>query len=172
MTEARPVLTDLEKHSRLGVRGRETLRWSQANHYQAPAACNQAAVQENGSLIARLSTTELLWLDNPRAAVSQPHGSMEEDHLCYTIARRDSHAWFEIAGRNAPRLFARLCGADLSSEAFANLAVAQTIAGGISAIIIRADNDNSPTYNLLTDSSYRNYLWKLIVAVASGLDTE
>jgi len=162
VSQSNLLLTDLEAQSRLGIRGSQTSRWLRARAYQDPEASNQALLQPDGSLVTRLSSMELLWLDNPARPVTLPQGVLQEDHLCYTVSRRDSHAWFMLQGWGAPSLFAKLCGVDLSIEQFANLAVAQTSIARISGIIIRSDAPDMPIYHLLADSSYHAYLWRVL----------
>jgi sarcosine oxidase subunit gamma len=159
-------LNDLETQSRLGIRGKQTSRWLQARAYKDPQECNHALLQADGSLISRLSSMELLWLDNPQRPIGLPVGIFQEDHQCYTVSRRDSHAWFMLKGWDAPKIFARLCGVDLSVEQFTNLAVAQTSIAKISGIIIRSDAANIPVYHLLADSSYHAYLWRVLTDAA------
>lgn len=87
---------------------------------------------------------------------------------CYPVPRRDSHAWFMIVGDDAARMFAKLCGVDLSPGSFAEGQVAQTSVARLSAIVIRNDmirNDVRPrlAFSILADSASAEYLWDCLL---------
>lgn len=159
------TLSDTSTRPRLGIRGSDHARWLDANGYSVDRHSNMAYRQSDGSLIARLSDNELIWLASSQEQ-NESFVQVAEDYRCCTVSRRDSHAWFSVMGNDAPKLFAKVCGIDLSTKAFANYKIAQTSVARISVVIVRADN-NEPTYHLLADISYSRYLWNSVVDAAS-----
>lgn len=155
------ALENLIHRARLGVRGLDATRWLNANGYSAGDSPNAAYAQVDGSLLARLSVSELLWLGTASQSIDG-RARIIENYRCYTLSRRDSHAWFRLTGEEAPRMLAKICGVDLSANAFANHCVAQTSAAGISAVIIR-DDEGSPSFHLLADSSYARFLQAALI---------
>ena len=87
-----------------------------------------------------------------------------------TVATRcrggDSHAWFRLTGPQAPEMLAKVCAVDLGTDVFPNHSVAQTSAAGISAVIIR-DDEGSPSFHLLCDSSYARYFQAALIDAGS-----
>lgn len=152
----RLTLQDLDGRARLGVRGTDLGRWVNANGYTVGDAPNRGYPQSDKSLLARLSACELVWLGKANQSIGE-RTRVAEDYRCYTVLRRDTHAWFRVAGAEAPRMLAGICGVDLSASAFANHAVAQTLLAGVSAIVIR-DDGRQPSFHLLADRSYARYL--------------
>ena len=162
----RPALENLDHRARLGIRGLHSARWLDANGYRAGDAPNIAYAQSDGSLLARLSISDLVWLGTENQSIEECT-SIVEDYRCYTVSRRDSHAWFRLTGTEAPQTLAKVCGVDLSTDVIPNHGVAQTSAAGISAIIIR-DDEGSPSFHLLCDSSYARYFEAVLIDAAGS----
>jgi sarcosine oxidase subunit gamma len=85
------------------------------------------------------------------------------DGACFPAPRRDSHAWFVVHGEDAARMFAKLCGVDLSPDRFAEGDVAQTSVARLSAIVIRNDIAGSLAFSVLADSASAEYLWDCLL---------
>ena len=79
------------------------------------------------------------------------------------MPRWDSHCWFAVAGADAPRMFAKLCGVDFAAESFPDGTVAQTSVARLSAIVIRNDIGNAVTFSLLAESASAEYLWDCLI---------
>ncbi len=94
----------------------------------------------------------------------------EKPSGCYAIARADSHAWFKIAGRDAVRMLAKLCGVDLRPHRFDELEIAQTIVARLPAIFVRDDIGEMLAYHLLADSASALYLWDCLVEAMAEFD--
>src|SRR5437867_3689343 len=77
----------------------------------------------------------------------------------YPVPRRDSHAWFMVAGDAAARMFAKLCAVDLAPDQFADGRIAQTSVARLSAIVIRSELGGTLAFSLLADSASAEYLW-------------
>ena len=67
-------------------------------------------------------------------------------------------------------MFAKLCGVDLRPGRFADLAIAQTSAAGITGVIIRDDRGGHLAYHLLCDSASAAYLWDCLVDAMTEFD--
>lgn len=166
------VLTDLSPFARTGFKGADTPDWLARQGLVLPAAPNQALVQADGSLLARLSAGEFLLLGRPGdemglverldAAWSWGEGA----GMCFPLPRQDSHAWFHLRGPAVPAMLAKLCGVDLRPHAFADGAVAQTSVARLNAIIVRQGDD----VHLLADSASAEYLWACVVDAMAEFD--
>ena len=155
------TLHDLDDRARLGIRGSELARWLDPNGYGVGTTPNIAYPQSDGSLLARLSATELVWLGTADQSIDE-RIHIAEDYRCYTVSRRDSHTWFRLTGTAAPQMIAKICGVNMCDTVFANHTVAQTSVARISAIVIR-DDDERTSFHLLADSSYARYLGTVLV---------
>ena len=83
---------------------------------------------------------------------------IEDEERTYPLPRRDSHAWFALAGSRLPAFFAKICGIDLRLDKFADLSIAQTSVARLNAILLRADQGGAPVFHLLADSASAAYL--------------
>lgn len=159
------VLTDLSPFARTGFKGADTPDWLVRQGLTIPEAPNRAAVQGDGSVLARLSAGEFLLLGHPgdemglverlETAWSWGDGA----GLCFPLPRQDSHAWFHLRGDKVPEMLAKLCGVDLRRHAFAAGTVAQTSIARLNGIVVRHGDD----FHLLADSASAEYLWDCLV---------
>lgn len=165
-------LTDLSALARVGLRGKKTATILSENHYQLPAAPNQALRQEDGSLVAKLSANEYLLLgsfadDGERISRDElAWQAAERAHRlpdAYLLPRQDSHAWLALTGAHASDVMAKLCGVDLSPKAFAPGHVAQTSVARANAIIINASQADLSCLYLLVDSASACYFWPILL---------
>ncbi len=166
-------LADLSVLARSGFKGAGTPEWLAGQGVTLPEASNRAARQTGGELAARLAPNELLIL----GALAGGEGGLAETLEAawaaetlppetprgFPLPRRDSHAWFLVAGSDAPAMFAKLCGVDLRSGKFADLEIAQTSLARITAVIIRDDMGGQLAYHLLCDSASAAYLWDCLI---------
>jgi sarcosine oxidase subunit gamma len=157
-------LLDLSPLPRFGLKGVNTTAWLAGRDVVVGDAPNQAYPQGDGSLVARLSQRELLFLCDPA------HPSIAADHLyftpgrdCYTIRRQDTHYWFALSGAMAPPMLAKLCGVNFAPSSFANHQVAQTQLAGTNAIVVRHDLRETLAYCLLGDSACSAFMWNCLV---------
>lgn len=159
------VLTDLSPFARTGFKGADTPDWLVRQGLAIPDTPNRAAVQVDGSLLARLSAGEFLLLSRPGddvGLVERLDSAWSWDSgagLCFPLPRQDSHAWFHLRGESVPQMLAKLCGVDLRRHVFADGAVAQTSVARLNAILIRQGDD----VHLLADSASAEYLWDCLV---------
>ena len=162
------ALCDLSLAPRTGFKGRGAPDWFQKVLRTAPAATNEAAIQPDGMLVARLSPYEFLVLGD-LSVDPRPIAALERRHIddqpaaTYLLPRADSHSLFLLSGRYASAMMAKLCGVDLRGKAFRNGAVAQTSVARINAVVIRNDLGENRGYYLLGDSSCAEYLWSCLL---------
>ncbi len=137
--------------------------------FARPPDVNRAYRQTDGSLLARLSATEVLWLG------AQASGAGEARWLCpdgqplapdtYTVPRQSGTYWFHLGGDAAAGGFSTLCGVDLSAASFPDLEVAQTLVARTGAIIIREDISGVTSFHLLGDVSLAAYMWEVLGSI-------
>ncbi len=156
----RAGLADLSPLPRAGFKGPAALATLADAGLTVPGANNRAARQNDGSLIARLADAEALILSGLAGEMPSGLGDIAAAG-CHGVPRRDSHAWFAIAGPDASVCLTKLCGVDLRRRIFADGAVAQCGLAGISATLIR--DDDIAVYHLLADSASANYLWDCLI---------
>ena len=162
------ALADLSTLPRTGFKGAGAPSWLEEHGAQLPNSPNQAAQQEDGSLIARLSFDELLILSDLNAestlpAILQDRWSLESARKVYSLPRRDSHCWFALSGEHAPTTLAKVCGVDMRTHKFAECAVAQTSLARVNAIILRNDLETTSCLFILSDVSSAEYLWDALL---------
>ena len=162
---SRLALADFSPLPRCGFKGPLALSWLRDQGAEVPEANNQAILQPDGSLIARLADTEALLLGDidPSVDAADWWRTTEPGEGCYPAPRRDSHAWFLLCGQQAPECLAKLCGVDLRPRHFDALEVAQTMVARLPAIVIRHDRGGVWAYHLLADSASAVYFWDALI---------
>ncbi|WP_434772336.1 sarcosine oxidase subunit gamma [Pseudomonas entomophila] len=165
------ALTDLTSMPRVGFRGTASAAYLTALGYVLPADPNHATKQRSGEWIARLSASEFLILgafEDQGARVAQHEADWAlDERRNYLLPRQDSHAWLQLTGRKNSEVMAKLCGVDLSPEAFPSGAVAQTSAARITVTVINAGSEGDARFFILFDSaSYAYFRHALVDAMA------
>jgi sarcosine oxidase subunit gamma len=161
-------MVDLSVLPRWGLKGRDAFAYLKTQGAITPSDDNRAEPQHDGSLIARLSPGEALILSSVPDGRSSVAGAIEAmppegRGACYPVPRRDSHCWFIVAGHDAPRMFAKLCGVDLAADQFASGSIAQTSVARLSGIVIRHDIGGTVSFSILTESASAEYLWDCLI---------
>src|SRR5690625_4573533 len=168
----RLALADLSPLPRVGFKGPGVGEWLADQGMNAPAESNRATVQDNGSVVARLSPAELLVLDDLAGESGtverlrtdwQNREKTSEGSWAFMAPREDSHAWFSLAGADVPAMLAKLCAVDLRPGNFTDGAIAQTSVARLSATVIRCDLGETLHYHLLADSAAAAYLWECLM---------
>jgi sarcosine oxidase, subunit gamma len=167
-SETKLKLVDLSVLPRWGLKGRGTFAYLEKLGAITPSNDNKTKAQRDRSLIARLSSGEALILSSlpdGTASVAQAIETLPSEGRgsCYPVPRRDSHCWFIVAGSDAPRMFAKLCGVDLAADQFANESICQTSVARLSAIVIRYDIAGTVSFSILAESASAEYLWDCLV---------
>ena len=156
------VMADLTPLPRLGFKGRGTIEAMKKRGVTVEPAPTRAFRQPDGGLCLVLAPGEVILLSNlagdgRRFDEMLATWRIEDEERTYPLLRRDSHAWFAIIGHDAPAMFSKLCGVDLSRGKFPDLAIAQTSIAKMSAIVTRADAGPVPRYHVLADSAAALY---------------
>jgi sarcosine oxidase subunit gamma len=160
-------LVDLSPVARWGLKGRNAFTWLGTQGATIPEENNKAVRQGDGSWIARLSPSEALVLSplHGGSAIGRMIDDLpaEGGGACYPVPRRDSHAWFVVAGADAPRMFAKLCAVDVAADRFPDGSVAQTSVARLSAVVIRNDIAGALAFSVLAESASAEYLWDCVI---------
>jgi sarcosine oxidase, subunit gamma len=167
----RLALADLSVLPRTGFKGTGTVEWLTNQRLLIGPDSNRAYPQAGGELAARLAPTEIFLLDSLAGTgelVRRLNGAWSWGNetprtlIGYPMPRAESHAWFTIAGEQAPAMFAKICGVDLRLHRFAVGSIAQTSLAKMSAIVIRVDLGGVPAFHVLADSASAEYLWSCL----------
>lgn len=154
-------LADLTDLPRVGFRGAHTAEYLRSHGFALPDAPNRAVIQADGSQVARLSQTEYLLLassEDQGQRMADEEARWELDHQAnYLLPRQDSHACFQLTGDHLSKVLAKLCGVDLSPQAFGPGAVAQTSAARINVIVINSGTAQQTSLHILCDRASREY---------------
>ena len=166
------TLVDLNHCPRIGFKGADTVAWFANNEVAMPKQPNQATKLGNGGLNARLSANEFFLIEyqseqNSTIDTLRSEWSMDIPERTYLLERGDSHACFEITGDKTADCLAKICGVDLQPHKFANLDLAQTFVGKLSAMVIRLDKKAQLSYLLLADITASEYLWGVVEDAAT-----
>ena len=160
-------LVDLTLFAKIGFKGKQAIQWAKTQGLDIGEKNNQAYLQDNGALVARLADTEILILNNIQSGRNQCT-SLEELYdkskpvSCYSVPRNDSSAWLMITGEYSSNMFAKICAIDLRLKSFPNFSIAQTSIARINGIIIRNDINQTPAFYLIFDSASTDYLWSCL----------
>jgi len=166
------AICDLSLRPRLGFKGRGTIATMQALGVVVEAVPNRAFRQPDGGLCLVLAPGEVILLSNAEGdgaglARMEAQWRLEDEQRTYPMPRFDSHAWLQVAGPQAPEMFAKICGVDLRPARFADLAIAQTSIAKMSAIVVRADAGNATVYHVLADSAAALYFSSCLLDAAA-----
>ena len=168
------ALTDLTDVARVGFRGGDSAAYLQQRGYRLPQRPNQAARQDDGGWVARLSQTEYLLLgsladEGARVAAAEAEW-VQDAQRNYLLPRQDSHAWLQLSGVHGSAVMAKLCGVDLRAGAFPVGAVAQTSAARINVIVVNVGSDERPALQLLFDRASLAYLREAMLDAMDEFD--
>tara|TARA_B110000902_G_C14274135_1_gene574361 strand:- start:1128 stop:1820 length:693 start_codon:yes stop_codon:yes gene_type:complete len=158
-------LADLSTLPRSGFKGAAVPDWALSLGLVLPAEPNRAVVQADGTLVARLSQSELLLASNLEG-LSQCITDADQAVLperVYDLPRSDSHSWLVLCGSQASATLAKVCGVDLRPHKFANGEIAQTSIAKINGVIVRNDLGDRLSYYIFSDSSSVEFLWNSLL---------
>lgn len=163
------LMADLSALPRLGFKGRGTIAAMKARGVVVEAEPNRAFAQPGGGLCLVLAPGEVILLGDPLAGdvradtarFDQMYSGwkLDDEERTYPLLRRDSHAWFVLAGSSAAEMLSKVCAVDLRAHKFTNLSIAQTSVAKMSAIVTRADIGGTLAFHILADSAAALYFW-------------
>lgn len=167
-------IADLTLSPRAGAKGAGLHAFLETAGYAAGPAVNKAYRQTDGSLIALLSPTEILWLgasasDRAITRWSCPDGQPLAPQT-YPVPRSDGTYWFQLAGKGAEVGLSRLCSVDFSSKNCPDLSVAQTQVAGVNTIVIHDRDADECRFHLIGDISLATYMWEALTSAATGTE--
>jgi len=172
------LLEDLTDLPRVGFRGAHSTEYLRSRGFVLPHAPNRAVIQADGSQVAQLSQTEYLLLGSPEdrcKRMEDEEARWELDHQAnYLLPRQDSHACFQLTGDHLSDVLAKLCGVNLSPQAFGPSAVAQTSAARINVIVINSSTEQRASFHILCDRASKAYFREAMLDAMeefSGLET-
>lgn len=158
-------LADLSTLPRTGFKGAGAPDWAQAQGATLPQQPNTSAVQNDSSLVAKLSHQELLILSDLNAKSTQIE-LLDNSSIAaqtYALPRADSHCWLAVTGNQAAEMFSKICAVDLRAHKFVNGEIAQTSVAKANAIVIRHDLGSTHCFYVLTDVSVAEFLWDCLL---------
>jgi sarcosine oxidase subunit gamma len=169
----RGALADLTNLPRLGLRGKAAADFIATLGYRVPDRPNQLLRQRDGVALLRLSLGEFMFLGSfadQGARIRELEQQAEDGPGLYWLLRQDSHAWFWLGGSGICEVMAKLCGVDLSPEAFATGSIAQTSVARINAIVANTGSAAYPAFQLLFDRPSAPYFWEALLDALQEFD--
>jgi len=154
-------LVDLSPLVRTGIRGSRVPDWMRERGWPFPETPNIAARTNSGATVLRLGSTELIVLSAPRGDgtdVAALEAEIPGDGVWH-LPRRESYFWFLLRGAVAVDCLHKLCGVDLRPAHFAPGAIAQTSVARVNTIVVRAYDEQTPSFHLLADSASAAWFW-------------
>ena len=150
-------IKDYTQKRRWGFRGKDAAAALKAEGWRLPDAPNQVVLANEQTLVMALSQREFWFLYARTEALSTDARDDAFTDGMYPLFCQSSHAWFVVNGGQKSEMMAKLCGVDLSSDAFSVGDVAQTQMALINCIVARHELDGEDVFSLLVDQSYAEY---------------
>ena len=150
-------IKDYTNKRRWGFRGKDAAAALRGEGWSLPDAPNQVVLANEQTLIMALSQREFWFLDRRAEALSKDARDDAFTDGMYPLFCQNSHAWFVVNGDQTSEMMAKLCGVDLSADAFKVGDVAQTQMALINCIVARHELDGEGVFSLLVDQSYAEY---------------
>ena len=160
-------IKDYTNKRRWGFRGKDAAAALRAQDWRLPEAPNQVVLANEQTLVMALSQREFWFLDTSTdaQATDTKDGAFSEG--MYPLYCQSSHAWLVVSGDQKSEMMAKLCGVDLSTDAFSVGDVAQTQMALINCIVARHELDGSDVFSLLVDQSYAEYALEALLDARS-----
>ena len=150
-------IKDYTNKRRWGFRGKDAAAALRGEGWSLPDAPNQVVLANEQTLVMALSQREFWFLDARTEALSEDARNDAFTDGTYPLFCQSSHAWFVVNGDQTSEMMAKLCGVDLSSDAFKVGDVAQTQMALINCIVARHELEGNDVFSLLVDQSYAEY---------------
>lgn len=150
-------IQDYTNKQRWGFRGKDAAAALRAEGWKLPKAPNQIITVPGDTLIMALSQREFWFLDPSTDAPIPSDVDQAISEGMYPLFCQSSHAWLVVSGDQKSEMMAKLCGVDLSPDAFSVGDVAQTQMALINCIVARHELHGSDVFTILVDQSYAQY---------------
>ena len=102
-------------------------------------------------------------LFGPAEAVQQRLDEMPRDGHVSVVDWTHGRAQFRMTGADAPRALEKVCGLDWSDHMMPNGAVTSGSVAKVTCDLLRDDVDNTPSYLVLCDRSFGQYLFDTLI---------
>jgi sarcosine oxidase subunit gamma len=158
---------DLSFRRRAGVKGAGAANWLNALGIATPPRHNSFLHMDDGTLVARLGTTEYLIEDAPGGTHADRISAATPGERIYPVPRFD--AALLIAGTRAPELLRQTCAFDFDRLLPDGQALAMTSMAGVGITVLALDGPAGPHFRLWCDGTWGGYLWATLVEVAGDL---
>ena len=156
------TLTDLTLCSRSGKRGAGVPEWLTAQGLPRMDTPNRIEQVSDQRWVMALSKREFWILDSAQTATTARPASHAETPGVWPLYCQHSHVWWHLSGGERALLMAKLCGVDLSDEAFPEGHVAQTQMARVSVIIAHHRWQDRAGFSLFLDQSLAAYVWSAL----------
>ncbi|MDH3715740.1 MAG: sarcosine oxidase [Gammaproteobacteria bacterium] len=160
-------ISDLSPLPRTGFKSKNTVAWLEKQGVAIPERPNRSTVQNDGSLVARLSNDEHVILaslgGSGLPARLDEAWQIDTSRMCYRMPRAHSYTWLAVTGEHSGTMFSKVCGVDLRLHKFPLGEIAQTSLARINALIIRADMGSTAAFYVLADSASAEFLWMCLI---------
>jgi sarcosine oxidase gamma subunit len=162
-----PGVSELAHSEKIGLKGPEVESWIKRHHLPWPAAIYEVLESDDGSLVARVGTGEVIVeSEGPGKLVDQIEGLLEASAPGVYRVEQQS-ATLLLRGQDAPAICAQTCGVKLSREPTGK--ILYTRVAGISCGILPQGEGEARTYRLWVDYSYAPALYSTLVEIASDV---
>lgn len=129
----------------------------------APHKVGRAVLVDDDSAVARLAHDEALVTTSSRRLTFCETLTAGAPGRAHVVDVTSSLAAVRIVGPPAPDLLAALTELDVSADAFADAACAQSRFAEIHGTLVRLDAAGLPGYTLLFGREYGDYMWESIM---------
>ena len=156
-------IADYTTRHRSGLRGAQARSVLIEAGWSVPAHPNEILQTEDRGFIMALSQREFWLLEPTRDALSNSISTTAVDKYVYPLFCQSSHCWLVVTGELKYSMMAKLCGVDLSDNAFATGTVAQTQMALINCIIARHEMAGHDVFSLFVDHSLAEYALEVLL---------
>ena len=156
------TLTDLTLCSRSGRRGAGVPDWLTAEGLPRVDTPNRIQQASDQRWVMALSKREFWILNSNHTVTTARPASHAETPGVWPLYCQHSHVWWHLSGDERALLMAKLCGVDLSDEAFPEGHVAQTQMARVSVIIAHHRLQDRAGFSLFLDQSLAAYAWSAL----------
>lgn len=165
---ARLGIADLSFLWRFGVKGAGAAAWLENQGIQPPIHPNTWCPLPDGSLVARLGTSEFLIEDGLSSNVATQLMQIQQfPSQVYPVLRQD--AAIALCGEAVNELLLQTCSFNFLALSLAERPVVVTSIVGVAAIVIPHERAGQLLYRIWCDGTYGAYLWRTLVAIAQEL---
>lgn len=156
------TLTDLTLCSRSGRRGIGVPDWLTTQGLPRVDTPNRIEKASDQRWVMALSKREFWILDGDQTATTSRPASHAETSGVWPLYCQHSHVWWHLSGDERALMMAKLCGVDLSDQAFPEGHVAQTQMARVSVIIAHHRWQDRAGFSLFLDQSLAAYAWSAL----------